>query len=163
MSPIRGRIFSLPSHPQVGEVGGGCDLIATLFADDEQVICAYFEKNYIGRLAFWGRERPMFGLELRTIRNITEAGAFRANNSPGRTETDFARMYRTETASGQRRDSAPEENAPDQDLSDVELGAVKPDGETQALRNQIPWGTVSMYLGDSDAARLLRGVDRNYL
>ena len=45
----------------------------------------------------------------------------------------------------------------------MELGAVKPEGKKQAMRNQLLWALATMYLEHRDVLRLLRGLARNYL
>ena len=78
---LRAKMLSAPEFPPVEEVLAGFDHIATLFADDEQALCAYFETNYNGRRAGGARRLPRFGLEQRKVHNRMEAGALRTTNS----------------------------------------------------------------------------------
>ena len=56
-----------------------------------------------------------------------------------------------------------QKNIEEKDLSDAELGAVKPGVKMQALRNQTHWAIVAMCIGDIEAPRVIRRVARNYL
>ena len=78
---LRAKMLSVLEFLPVGEVVAEFELLETLFAEDEQAPCAYFESNYIGRRAGGDRRKPSFWLELRNVHNRMAAGALRTTNS----------------------------------------------------------------------------------
>ena len=117
---------------------------ATLFDAGEQALCAYSETNYIGRRVGGARRKPTFGLEIRKVRNRMGAGA---NNSVDA----FRNGFPTGASGGNRSPLRTyvetlhsQQNTTEKDLADVEIGAVKPDGEIQAFRSQRLWAIVDM-------------------
>ena len=146
---LRAKMLSSVAYLTIGEVAAGFGLLETLFADDAQAICAYFETNYIGRRVGGARRKPRFGLALRHVRNRTEAGALRTDNPVGA----FRDGFPTGVSGGNRpplwtcvETMRPHRKITDNDIAAVELGAVRPEDQKQALRNQRLWAIVTMYL-----------------
>ena len=82
------------AHPKDDEVATKFGLVATLFAEADHEIFAYFETNYIARLVGGSRRNPTFYLEVRNVRIRMEAGALRAKTRMRRASTDLPLGYR---------------------------------------------------------------------
>ena len=95
---LRAKMLSSVAFPQVGEVAAGFGRIETLFADDENALCAYFETNYVGRRFGGERRHPTFGIELRGVSNRMEAARCAPTTRFRRSASDSPRVYRMVTA-----------------------------------------------------------------